>query len=318
MRHLCEQRADRLEAELKKQGRAPCLELPYLLSLGFSGDISKARKAAALSGFIYLGCDILDDLHDNELPEDQKNLSPALISLAGSLLLTSLPTMAIARFFDDEKSRFAACQAVSEALMVMAQGQSKDILSRFDGNLSVEDMEASVAAKSGEEMALFCRFAALMAGQDEKTVRDCMQLGRDLSVALQIISDLTDIYENSISTDLGQGTLTIPLALHLLRLAPKEKDSFIGLWKESGKNPAARFSLQQMLKNSGGVAHASMMIESYSEKALLTLNSLPLGQVARNGLEELIETISRYAIGHLHDYFEKTGDAPMSARLMGM
>ena len=139
---LCEQRLDLFEKEVLQQGMAPCIDVPYHLCHGLSQDAEKSRTAAVLSTFIYLGCDILDDLHDNELPRDQKEYSPACASLAGSLLLSTMPVLVIGEFFDSEDARrFLACRIVGESLLKMAEGQSKDIQSRFNADLSVEEIE---------------------------------------------------------------------------------------------------------------------------------------------------------------------------------
>ena len=314
---LCEQRLNSFEAEVQKLGSAPCIDVPYFLCRGLCEDEKKSRAAAVLGTFVYLGCDILDDLHDHELPSSGH--SPAHVSLAGSLFLSTLPTLAISDFLSstDPKS-FIACEAVAKSLLTMARGQTRDIESRFNPNLSVEEIEETIILKSGEEMALFCRLSAILADQNEEVQQSCAQFGRDLATALQIVSELTDIFEETTSNDLREGTLTLPLALHFLRLGKGEKDSFCRVWRKSSKDQGVRRTLQNHLKESGALAHSALMIEAYCEKAGKTLGSLTLHPESRAPLEDLLERISQYAVFHLQSFLKKTSQLEISTTLMGM
>lgn len=316
---LCEQKLAFFEEQVLKQGMAPCVDVPYHLCHGFSQNTKKSQMVGLVSTCIYLGCDILDDLHDNELGPVQKQYSPAHVSLAGSLLLSTVPILAIGEFFDAADTRsHAACQVMAESFLKMAHGQVSDIQSRFNADFSVAEIESNVIAKSGEEMALFCNLAALAADQDIPTQQTCTQFGRDLATALQIISDLTDLFEETVSNDLQQGTLTIPLALHLLGLEKAEKSLFCKLWRQSSHDPEARRLLQAALRESGALAHTALMIESYCDKARKTLESLPLQKKSWENLAVLIEKASRYAFFHLQSFVKKSSDFQITNTLMGM
>ena len=288
-----------------------------IFALGFP---KTPKNPAVLSTFIYLGCDILDDLHDNELPRDQKEYSPACASLAGSLLLSTMPVLVIGEFFDSEDARrFLACRIVGESLLKMAEGQSKDIQSRFNADLSVEEIEANVIAKSGEEMALFCRLAALAASQDIPIQQACAQWGRNLATALQIASDLADLFEETTSNDLQQGTFTVPLALHFLRLEKEEKTLFSQLWRQSSQDSEARRLVQTALRESGAVAHTALMIETACERAGESLKTIPLDPPSKEKLAALIEQVSCCSLSHLQSFFNlSSDDSRASMTLMGM
>lgn len=316
---LCDARLGMLEGDIRRQGHAPCMDVPYFLCRGLGGDDESSLAAGALSAFIYLGCDILDDLHDGELPAGRTGLSPAHASLAASILLHTLPVLAMAELFDSsDQMGFAACRLLAETLQPMAAGQARDIESRFNADSCVEEAEAIVAAKSGEEMALFCGLGAILAGRDDLAQKGVALFGRSLGSALQIASDISDIFEDESSNDLEVGTFTIPLALHFLRLEGKQQISFRRTWQESGRDQKARRLLQAALKDSGALAHSALMIEGHCERAREALKALPLEQGPRIRLEGFVEGLSGCAIIPLRSFLNMEGAKGPALRLMGM
>lgn len=309
---LCEQRLGLLEENVHSQVQAPFIDAPYFLGLGFGSTPPKSRDVAVLCTLIYLGCDLLDDLHDHEIPQDKH--SAAYASLSGILFLSSLAPLAIGKVFGKADPRvYLTHQLMAEGLKRMAGGQVRDIGSRFNPNLSAEEVEASAVAKSGEGLALFCHLSSLLSNQDEEVQKNCAQFGRAVDTALQIVSDLDDLLEKPTSNDLQEGTLTLPLALHFLKLEEKEKEFFCRVWRESAKSPEARRLLQDSLRQSGAVTHAALRIENYCAEARNALKSIPLTKNSQSALLNLIDKIS--CCGEFYQSHLKKTKAPV---LMGM
>lgn len=313
---LYQQRLKIFADQAEKQGFAPCVDIPYFLCFGLSRDSEQSRCMAVLSTLIFLGCDLLDDFHDGDLPVPHSKSSVAQVTLASSVLLSALPTVAICEFFGKEST--AACQAVAESLLVMAQGQEQDILSRFNPSFSIEEIEAIVMAKSGEEMALFCRLVAKILSQSAEKEQACAEFGRHLGVALQIASDVSDIFDAPLSGDLAQGTLTIPLALHLLRLSEPERGSFYELWRQSSKSAETREWIKALLEKSGALAHTAFLIESHCEQAAAILQELHLDANSQGCLEDLIQKVSDCSVFYLRRFLEMPSmENKMAGILMG-
>ncbi|MBI2343268.1 MAG: polyprenyl synthetase family protein [Deltaproteobacteria bacterium] len=308
---LCERWLTQLEDHLQEHGSAPCIDVPYLVAQGLGANAEKTRTVAVFATSIFLGCDLLDDFHDQAWPRELRSASVNTVSLAGSLLLSVIPTLVIAEIPDlSDAGRFHACRMVAEYLQRMAGGQADDLRSPWNPELSIDATQSRMMAKSGEEMALFCHFSALVTGCDAHLQQECAQFGREMAMALQIISDLTDLFEKPVSTDLQQGTGTLPLALHLARLETGARKAFCGLWRESAHSPAARRRLQWAMCDSGAVAHAAVMIESYGERAKERLHGLPLHPASQHALQEEIATLSRYALAHLQAFLHHEPEKP--------
>lgn len=317
---LCAQRLDLFDEETRKQGFAPCIDFPYHLARGLGAEAAKAEAVSVLCTLIYLGCDLLDDLHDHDLPEDRAEYTVPHVTLASSVFLSVLPTLAVVEFFaPSQPEQMEACRLIAEALALMAAGQSMDVRSRFNTALSVEEVQASISAKSGEEMALFCRLAALVSRKD--FMENAAEFGRQLAMALQMASDLTDLF-SPIGKDLKEGTFTVPLALHVLRLEKEEKSFFMRVWHESALNPEARRHLGTALQKSGAAAHTAFMIETFLTRGEKELAALPLEADSVDRLRAILEEIGNYSLVHLHAYLKPPPAAPeiWSARdtLLGM
>lgn len=304
---FCQKRLDLLTKRIHEKVIPPCIEIPYLLSYGLCYDQQRAENVATLCTFFYLGCDLLDDWHDNALPAEEQ-CSPSTVSLAVSLFLHSLPIQTLGEFCGAEKERcFFACQALAACLQKMAIGQMSDLHSHFQIDCSAEQAEATVITKSGEEMALFCSLGALLTGSEESIRSQCSAFGRFFGVSLQLVSDVMDIFDNR-SNDLKNGTCTMPLALHLLRLKEEDKRKFCQLWKQSFTDPLLQRRLQNELLDSGALAHTAIIIEDYCEKAREELMQLPIKIEERSALEEKIEVILQYAIFYLRSFLNLKGE----------
>lgn len=289
---LYQQRLEKFAAEAEKQGFAPSVDVPYFLCLGLSQDTEKSRRMAVLSTLIFLGCDLLDDFQDGDLHIVPSKSSITEVTLASSILLSALPTLAISEFFGKES--LIACQTLAQSLLAMAQGQERDILSRFDSGFSVEEAEAVVMKKSGEEMALFCRLVAQALSQSVEKEKMYAEFGRHFGVAIQIVSDLSDIFEVPLSSDLQQGTLTLPLALHLSKISREERELFDKQWRQSPRDHKARDAVKKALEKSGALADAVHFIQSHCEKAETILKTLGLDRKSQEHLEEIIGKMSGF------------------------
>ena len=299
IQNLCQKRLNLFAGEAREQGFAPCIDFPYHLARGLGASADKAEAVSVLSTLIYLGCDLLDDFHDNDLPQDTEEYSAPQVTLASSIFLSVLPTLAASQYLVSADA-MEACRLIAEALAVMAAGQSRDVQSRFNPKLSVEEIEDNIRAKSGEELALFGRLSALVS--DKNQADSLARFGAHTATALQIASDLTDLFSAPASKDLKEGVFTIPLALHWLRLPEKEKPFFLRVWRESALNPATRQVLCNFLRESGAAAHTAFMIETFLHRGEKELSSLPLQGDSLHGLQALIEKISDYALSYLRSY----------------
>lgn len=91
----------------------------------------------------------------------------------------------------------------------MAGGQARDLATT--DRLTEPDVAGIVRDKAGAEIALFFRWASLAAGREPEPFE---ALGEVYGEALQVFSDIADVYLKPISDDFVAGKWTLPLALY--------------------------------------------------------------------------------------------------------
>jgi len=270
---------------------APCIDIPYHLSLGLNNSLAQSHGLGVLTTLLFLGCDLLDDLHDQDLYKSESPYSSAQLSLASAVLLTTLPNLALRKLVNVSVSKnFALLKTISDSLLVMAAGQLQDLSSVNPCTIQPDAIEAMVLKKSGEELSLFCRLAAKIASVSPTIEQKCADFGKFLGTALQISSDVFDLFWASQSKDLRHGSLTLPIALHLVRI--EKKEAFLQLLKRSRHVKNARAKIKNNLTSSGSIEHTAVFIEFYCEKARQILNDLKFEHNVHRSLEKLINKIS--------------------------
>ena len=99
------------------------------------------------------------------------------VLLAGATLVSALPQLLIAELDAPPKTIARMLRALAEAGVVISAGQQRDITGVGRDDLTVEDVEASVAAKSGAVHGLAAKLAAQLAGADDETTACYEQMG---------------------------------------------------------------------------------------------------------------------------------------------
>ena len=291
LRRILKNRLIDLKKNRQFQKWAPCIDIPYHLSLGLSHSLNQSRELGVLTTLLFLGCDLLDDLHDQDLYKSESCYSSAQLSLSSTVLLTVLPNLVLRKLMNLSVSKsFALLKTISDSLLVMAAGQFQDLSLVNPYTIQPNDIEAMVLKKSGEELSLFCRLAAKIASVSPTIEQKCADFGKFLGTALQISSDVFDLFWASQSKDLRHGSLTLPIALHLVRI--EKKEAFLQLLKRSRHVKSARAKIKNNLTSSGSIEHTAVFVEFYCEKARQVLNALKFEHKIHRSLEKLINKIS--------------------------
>jgi heptaprenyl diphosphate synthase len=250
------------------------VQLPLLLHAALTGDPSPARPLAVATTFVYLGADMLDDLADGECSPRFAGVPESQVQLAGLSLLSVLPQLAITRLAIAPTTATAMHEALASGLLEMINGQLADLAAAGSRAVDPEDVEASVVAKSGGESAMFARLTALLAGCDPETVERCAEVGRAMGTAGQLASDCVDIGRSDPSTDLANGTRSLPIALHLNHLEGTARRRFLSLLDDSRRDPAAATTVRRELLDGGSVRACGVMAGVHAQIAERGLDSI--------------------------------------------
>ncbi|HWE61072.1 MAG TPA: polyprenyl synthetase family protein, partial [Chloroflexota bacterium] len=217
---------------------------------------------------------------------------PAEINLTAATLLCFLPQLAIAALDAPTVVRAAMQETLAAGLLIMAAGQDCDLALAGTADPAPETVEASVAGKSGEELAIFAALGAHLAGASPRVVASCQQLGRALATGGQLASDCHDLFFAAWSRDLASGTRTLPIALHLGRLQGRERAIFLALLDQARTDAAAQAQVRARLREAGELRRCAFTVEVYCQRAQRTLAEAGLLEPARSQLQEMIAGIS--------------------------
>lgn len=268
---------------------------PLLVHAAVSGDDAPALPLAAATSLLFLGIDIFDDLADSDLPEHWNGTPPSRINLAAATLLSALPQLAIDALGTSAAVRADLQRIVADGLLRMSAGQQEDLGQAGAVAPEPADVEASVMAKSGEEIAMFGLLAARLAGAPPRLSEAYTEIGRAIGVAAQIASDCYDLFTAARSKDLANGSRTLPIAFHLQHLDGAPRKAFLALIDAARTEPAARDEIRGKLRASGALRKSAVVVELWCQRAHRLLREARPLEPAGERIEHLIESVSFFA-----------------------
>jgi geranylgeranyl pyrophosphate synthase len=266
--------------------------LPLLVHAGIRGTDEPAVPVAVATRLLFLGIDIGDDLADGDLPAHWVGYRPSEINLAALTLLASVPQLAIAQLDAPTATREAMRAAIAGGLLRMAGGQQADRHTAGATDVSAAAVEASVVAKTGEEIALFARLGAECAGAARAQVERYAALGRWLGTAYQVASDLYDLFHAAHSKDLANGTRTLPIVQALERLPGPARTDLLAQLDRARRGEPVRKRILEHLLAAGVPRRCGLTVEVYLQRARLLLDELSPHEPASTRLRALIQELS--------------------------
>ncbi len=270
----------------------PFMALLLLVYAAVRGESKPALPLAVATTFLYLGIDILDDLADGDLPRHWKGRKESEINLAAVTLISTLPQLALSEL-DAPPETIADLQRIlAGGLLTMSAGQQRDLATAGATRVSAAEVEASVARKSGEELALFAALASRLAGASAAAVEAYACMGRSLGTAGQLASDFHDLFQARHSSDLANGTRTLPIALHLERPSRTGRRAFLALLDKARQSETARRAVRKRLLAAGELRRCAIIVELHCRRAQAALQRAGAREPARSELAALINASS--------------------------
>jgi len=286
-----------LRSQLKEADHPLCIPVPLAVYAAITGDAGAAVPVAAAATMLYLGVDIFDDVADGDLPGHWDGCSAAEANLAAATLFAAMPPLVIAELDTAPETRSAMQRTLAMGLVQMAAGQQMDMALRVDEIVSTENVELSVSHKSGAEIGMFARLAALFAGATSDVVESCGLLGTALGTAGQLASDCYDLFETPKSRDLANSTRTWPIASHLGRLGDTERGAFLELLEAARTDAAAQETVRQRLRAAGELRRCAFTIEIYVQRARRALRDVGPVEPGSSMIEACLSAISVLSAG---------------------
>jgi geranylgeranyl pyrophosphate synthase len=277
----------------KEGGFSVFIHFPLLVYSLFREDLKRAVPLAGLTTLFYTGVDLFDDVADGDLPADAwRGVTSGEVNLAASSLFFSLPMLAIENLQASKNTKSRMRVVLAQGFLEMVSGQHVDLFCAGAENVSPDKIENSVIAKAGGELAFFARLAALLAEAPAEVEEICAKMGRSYGTALQLTSDVHDIFFAPWSRDLASGARTMPIALHLDILEEAEQKDFVVLMDQARTDRHAQEAVRERLIADGVLRKMAMIIEIYCGEALNYLEKINSMSPATAALRAQISSAS--------------------------
>ncbi len=275
----------------------PAIHLPLLVYSAICGTEAPALLLAAATTLLYVGIDLCDDLADGDLPPYWAGYRPAEVQLASATLLAALPQRVLAALAAPAATGAALQATLAQGLLRMSAGQQQDLRLADSPRPDPRAVEASVAAKSGAELALFAALAAQLAEAPPALVEQYVAFGEALGTAGQLGSDCADLFSAPHGKDLANGTRTLPIALYLERLDEAARADALDLLDRARHDDAARTAVRERLTRAGVLRRVALVIEVHCQRARRALAAAAPREPAASRLRTMIDRCSFFSQG---------------------
>jgi hypothetical protein len=262
---------------------------PYMPPLDFPTAMHVAACQRALPGPVgaallcyYIGLHMLDDVHDDELPEGVDRNEASLVALTCVASLPALMLMDGAWWPAPRRVR----QRLSTELHFHAHptmtGQFLDISKSTSCDLP--HAYEVIAQRNGAIGRVFGRIAAIAAGCSEPDVDRLGHAVACMSMASQVLDDIENLWNRPVSSDATNHAKTLPLCFVLDR-RPELRAQILGLCDDP--RPESHRRLRELLARQGALHFSLLGMALFRARARRAL--LGFGPRAKLGeLEEYL------------------------------
>jgi geranylgeranyl diphosphate synthase, type I len=297
--HLGWEDVDRGPLQAEGKGLRPYLCLLTCEALG--GERQAGLPAAAAIELIHNFSLIHDDIQDRDV---ERHHRPTVWSVwgdaqainAGDALL-ALARLALFRLEDagvPASTVLEAARVLDERTLEMVEGQTMDL--EFEQRLDVTLPEylVMIERKAGALFDGALRLGALVAGAEDALARRLGAAGRALGIAFQIRDDMLGIWGDASETgkpaeDIRHGKKSLPV-MYVLNEGPSApRNEIEAVYRKTDLSEGDVQTVLSVLEIAGARDYCVKVAGSYKERALETLNALPLADDAKRELRETAE-----------------------------
>jgi octaprenyl-diphosphate synthase len=260
-----------------KRFRAKLLLLSAKLC-GYHGDLHISM--ASLIEFIHTATLLHDDVVDKAEVRRGSASANAIWGnepcvLVGDFLFTKCFSLLV------ESRNWGILQTVSDATMLMAEGELQELLNTGDILLTEENYLSIVSRKTAILISAATKIGAILGnvpGDREKALSD---FGMDVGIAFQLIDDNLDYtskqeeFGKKIGIDLQEGKITLPLIFTLSRCTPEEKLCIQKTLETHPVTEEAFFDVVRLIERYEGIQYTRKRAREYVERAKRHLDLFP-------------------------------------------
>ena len=234
----------------------------YLIARAHRDELDEqALELAAFCQFYLLALDLLDDVQDHDLSSKPHAKVGAGMAVNDALTLLFLGLSALERTMRLEKSpqrRMLYLKIVNRVALTTGRGQHRDLMGEEGARTPAEVL--AMQREKTASLTLLCECAALYSGVTDDEREHYRVLGENMSLLVQVLDDLRDVYGKRRSPDLETGKMTYPLACFLERASDVERARFERL-KEL--LPESLREIRSLFYESGALGNVAEAMEGF-------------------------------------------------------
>ncbi|MGV3614600.1 MAG: polyprenyl synthetase family protein [Fimbriimonas sp.] len=258
-------------------------------------DVPRARRLGASMEMIHMATLIHDDVIDDAStrrgrPTAAREFGNTAAILGGDALLAKAMLL-LARDGD-----VSLIRTVSEAVVDMAEGEVRELETRGDFDLDIENHLEVLRLKTASLIECCCELGALVAGAPPEYAQALRVYGYHVGMAFQIVDDLLDYRGDKAktgkpkATDFREGQATLPL----IYLIPELSEAEAAIVRRKFGNDPSDDEIRMLagwMDTRGAFARAEKDARGHVERALEALAPLPEGSS-----RELLVAVAEYVV----------------------
>jgi geranylgeranyl pyrophosphate synthase len=234
----------------------------YLIARAHRDELDEqALELATFCSFYLLALDLLDDVQDHDLSGKPHAAVGAGMAVNDALTLLFLGLSALERTMRLEKSparRMSYLRLVNRVALTTGRGQHLDLMGESGARTPGEVLQ--MQREKTASLSLVCECAALYAGASDDEREHYRVLGENLSLLVQVLDDVRDVYGKARSPDLETNKMSYPRACFLARAGEAEREHFQDL-KE--RLPSSLPEIRALFYRSGALEQAARSMERF-------------------------------------------------------
>lgn len=262
---------------VERSGWMPFINLPFDITEATGGEPALAVALSAACAFVFSGLDVIDDIADGDCQPQWEGVPAAQQTLVGISAMVSYSQLLILNMPLPQPTLLAMLSRLAQRMLQAGVGQQLDLSLVGAEQPDPEVVVASVSGKTGEQLALYCEWAALAAGSSTDIVAAWGDYGRSLGIAAQLKSDMSELCHDEWCRDLASGNRTLPIAYQLQKKGAAHS-GFVELLAQARTDLRAQHEVRRLLIESGAMRKSALVAQLYVERGR--------GALQRTGVRE--------------------------------
>ncbi len=278
---------------LRQKGKEIRPTLVFMTARMF-GDVDKrSYVAATMIELLHTATLIHDDVVDEaDLRRDFLSINKLWKNKAGVLLGDFLLSKGLLVALDYKE--YELLHVLSDAVRKMSEGELRQLKTSKLFNMTEERYFQIISEKTASLISACCECGAIAATDDQEVISSMREIGMNIGIAFQIKDDLFDYGIDNVGkptrNDIQERKVTLPLIKALEKAPALEQMKIRRLMKKRKKKSANVNEIVNFVHKYDGLKEAERTMQDYADKALTSLNNLPIKE-GLNDFEDLIRFI---------------------------